>query len=126
MEMIRLKPVEAKKKHVCSACYTRGEVLSSCRKCSGTGVIGSKAIRYTVVPFPVEIVKVDRDPKTGIIRYWENLSEFFYETTTPALNKYAPEVPFGLHLIHDSFDEALTEADRINKALDEADVRAAK
>lgn len=126
MEMIRLKPVETKKKRVCSACYTRGEVLPSCRKCHGAGVISSKAIRYTVAAFPVEIVKVDRDPETGIIRYWENLSEFFYETTTPALNKRVPEVPFGIHLIHDSFDEALIEADRVNKALDEFEAKADK
>ena len=119
--MIKLKPVEVKKKRVCSACYTKGEITDSCRKCHGTGVINSKVIRYNVATHPVEIVKIDRDRETGIIRYWENQSEFFYETTIPSLNKYVPEVPFGIHLLHDNYEEAFAEAARINEALDKAD-----
>ena len=122
--MIKLKPVDAKKKRVCSACYTKGEITDSCRKCHGAGVINSKVIRYNVAAHPVEIVKVDRDQETGIIRYWENQSEFFYETTTPKLNKYVPEVPFGIHLLHDSFEEAFAEAARVNEALDKLDAEA--
>ncbi len=126
MKMIRLKPVEAQKKRVCPACYARGEVTTDCHKCHGAGVINSKTIRYNVVARPVEIVKVDRDSKTGILRYWENQSEFFYETTTPELNKYVPKVPFGVHLIHESYEEAFTEAARVNKALEELEVKANK
>ena len=124
--MIKLKPVETKKKRVCPACHARGEVIDDCHKCHGTGIINSKTIRYNVVARPVEIVKVDRDQKTGIIRYWENQSEFFYETTTTKLNKYVPEVPFGIHLLHDSYEEAFVEAARVNKALDELEVKATK
>jgi len=124
--MIKLKPVEVKKKRVCSACYAKGEVTESCHKCHGTGVINSSTIRYRVTAHPVEIVKIDRDPRNGIIRYWENQSEFTYETTTPELNKYVPEVPFGVHLLHDSYEEAFAEAARVNEALDKQEVEAAK
>lgn len=124
--MVKLKPIETTKKRVCPACYAKGEVANNCHKCHGAGVIKSKTVRYNVVARPIEIVKIDRDPKTGIIRYWENQSEFFYETTTPKLNKYVPEVPFGIHLIHESFEEAFAEVERINKALDELEVKATK
>lgn len=124
--MIKLKPVETTKKRVCPACYAKGEVTDDCHKCHGAGIINSKTIRYNVVARPAEIVKVDRDPKTGIIRYWENQSEFFYETVTPELNKYVPEVPFGVHLLHDSYEEAFGEATRVNKALEELEVKANK
>lgn len=120
--MIRLKPTETKKKRVCQACYAKGEVTDDCPKCHGNGIISSKTIRYTVVARPIEIVKIDRDPKTGIIRYWENKSEFFYETVTPELNKYVPEVPFGIHLLHDSYEDAFAEAARVNEALDNLEV----
>jgi CO dehydrogenase nickel-insertion accessory protein CooC1 len=124
--MIRLKPVETKKKRVCPVCYAKGEVKTDCKKCYGKGVISSTTIRYTVATRPVEIEKIDRDPDTGIIRYWGNKSEFFYETTTHELNKYVPEIPFGIHLLHDNFDEALIEAERVNKALEEIEIKANK
>ena len=124
--MVKLTPIETKKKRVCPACHSRGEVTANCNRCHGAGVINSKTIRYKVAPQPIEIVKVDRDPRTGIIRYWENKSEFFYETVTPKLNKYVPEVPFGIHLIHDNYDDAFAEAERVNKALDETEVKANK
>lgn len=124
--MVKLTPIETKKKRVCPACYANGEVRPDCHKCHGTGVINSKTLRYNVATRPVEINKIDRDAKTGIIRYWENESEFFYETVTPKLNKYVPEVPFGIHLIHENYDEAFVEANRVNKALEELEVKANK
>lgn len=124
--MVKLKPVETKKKRVCPACYAKGEVIDDCHKCHGAGVINSKTVRYNVVARPVEIVKIDRDPKTGVIRYWENQSEFFYETVTHKLNKYVPDVPFGIHLVHENYEDAFAEANRINKALEELEVKANK
>jgi hypothetical protein len=124
--MIKLRLVETKKKRVCPACYATGEVTDNCYKCHGAGIINSKTIRYNVVERPVKIVKIDRDPKTGIIRYWENQSEFFYETTTHELNEYVPEVPFGVHLLHDSYEDAEAEAERVNKVLDAQDAETAK
>jgi hypothetical protein len=124
--MVKLKPVETKKKRVCPACYAKGEVKSDCRRCYGKGVISSTTVRYSVAARPIEIEKIDRDPKTGIRRYWENESEFFYETTTHELNKYIPNVPYGIHLIHDSYDDAFAEAERVNKALEEIEVKANK
>ena len=44
------------------------------------------------------------------------------------LNKGADdsEVPFGAHLIHESYEDAFAEASRLNKALDEIEVKATK
>jgi hypothetical protein len=126
MKMFMLKAVETKKKRVCPTCFAKGEVKTDCHKCRGAGVINSKTIRYDVAMRPKEIEKIDRDPKSGVLRYWENKSEFFYETTTPALNKYVPDVPFGIHFIHRNYEEAQAEAERVNKALEEAEVRANK
>ena len=121
--MFVLRPTEKKYKVVCPECAKRGEVLATCRHCCGAGVRGKTVQQYYVQDKPIEIVEVDRDPKNGIIRYWENLSEFYYETTTPALNKYTLEVPYGIHLCHDTRKSAEAECERINKYLMEANKR---
>lgn len=115
--MFILRSMEKKYKVVCPACSQRGMVSDLCPTCHGTGTKGKAMKQYYVQERPIEIEKVDRDPKTGVLRYWENLSEFFYETTTPTLNKYTPEVPYGVHLCHDTRKSAQTECDRINKYL---------
>ena len=115
--MFILRPTEKKYRVVCPACAKRGLVSDYCLTCHGTGVKGSVMKQYYVQDRPIEIEKIDRDPHTGVLRYWENLSEFFYETTTPQLNKYIPEVPYGVHLCHDTRKSAQTECDRINKHL---------
>jgi hypothetical protein len=66
---------------------------------------------------PIQIDKVDRDPETGILRYWESASEFYHETTTHDLNKFVPEVPYGVHFCHDNRKSAEAECTRINKYL---------
>lgn len=115
--MFILRPTEKKYKVVCPDCAKRGEVLASCRCCCGAGVRGKTIQQYYVQERPIEIEKIDRDPKTGVLRYWENLSEFFYETVTPKLNKYTPEVPYGVHPCHDTRKLAETECERINSYL---------
>ena len=117
--MFILRPTEKKYKAVCSDCARRGEVLNSCRQCNGTGVKGKRMFQYYVQERPIEIVKTDRDPKIGVLRYWENFSEYFYETVTPNLNKYVPEVPYGVHLCHDTMKSAMAECERINNYLSE-------
>ncbi len=115
--MYVLKPIESKVKTVCLACAKRGEVVDFCRFCNGEGITKKTIIQYGIKERPIQIDKVDRDPKTGILRYWENDSEFFYETVYPELNKYVPKVPYGIHLCHDDMKSAMTERDRINKHL---------
>jgi hypothetical protein len=117
--MFVLRPIESKLKTVCLTCASRGEVVESCRSCRGEGVQTKTIIQYEVKDRPIPIEKVDRDPKTGILRYWENSSEFFLETTTPELNKYVPEVPHGVHLCHDTWKSAMIECERINKHIKE-------
>ncbi len=115
--MFILRPVETRIKTVCPECTRRGEVIDSCKCCCGKGVRGKAIPQYYVQEHPVEIIRADRDSKTGVLRYWENLSEFFYETVYPKLNKYVPEVPHGIHLCHDTRQSAQLECDRINKYL---------
>ena len=115
--MFVLRPTEKKYKAVCPACARRGEVLYTCGCCHGVGVIGKRVQQYYVQDKPIEITYVDRNPKNGVLRYWENASEFFYETVTPSLNKYVPEVPYGVHLCHDNFRSAQAECERVNNYL---------
>ena len=115
--MFILRSTEKKYKVVCPECAKRGEVLASCHHCCGAGVRGKTVQQYYVQERPIEIVKTDRDPKTGVLRYWESVDEFFYETVTPKLNKYVPEVPYGVHLCHDTRKSADTECERLNNYL---------
>lgn len=116
----KLTPTTTKFRAVCTACARRGRITEDCKTCHGSGEVMRSHMEYMVNRRPIEIVKVDRDPKTGIIRYWTDISEFFYETVTPDLNKYVPAVPHGIHLIHKSLTDAFNEADRTNKHLEEA------
>jgi len=115
--MFVLRPTEKKYKVVCPLCAKVGMVEGSCMRCHGAGVVNQKLVQYYVQDKPIEIVAIDRDKKTGVLRYWENLSEFFYETLTPALNNYVPEVPYGVHLCHDTRQQANTECNRVNMHL---------
>jgi hypothetical protein len=115
--MFILRPTVKKYKVVCPECARRGEVLYACGHCHGIGVVGKRVEQYYVQDRPIEITHIDRNPRNGVLRYWENSSEFFYETITPALNKYVPEVPYGVHLCHDSMKSAQAECERINKYL---------
>lgn len=117
--MFVLRPTEKKFTTVCPACAKRGEVVDSCRTCYGKGVIKKNIFQYYVKDRPIEITYTDRDPKTGILRYWEDTSNFFYETTTHELNNHVPEVPYGVHLCHDTWKSAESECERINKYLSE-------
>lgn len=117
--MFVLRPTEKKFTTVCPACAKRGEVVDNCKTCYGKGVIKKSIFQYYVKDRPIEINYVDRNPKNGILRYWEDASNFFYETTTPELNKNVPEVPYGVHLCHDTWKSAEAECERINKYLNE-------
>ena len=115
--MFILRPTERKYKVVCPECTRRGEVLYTCECCHGIGVVSKRVEQYYVQDRPIEITYVDRNPKNGVLRYWENSSEFYYETVTPMLNKYIPEVPYGVHLCHDNMKSAQAECERVNKYL---------
>ena len=115
--MFVLRPTEKVHKSVCPTCAARGEVLDTCPSCRGTAVKKYRSTQYYVQDKPIQIVKIDRDPKTGILRYWEGASDFYNETTTPELNKYVPEVPYGVHFCHDDRKSAEAECARINKYL---------
>lgn len=115
--MFVLRPTEKKFRVVCPVCAKRGLIEDSCPMCHGSGTKGKSIFQYYVQDRPIEIEKIDRDPKTGVLRYWENLSEFLYETVYPELNKYVPKVPHGVHLCHDTRRSAEVECERINTYL---------
>lgn len=117
--MFVLCPGKETRKVVCPACASRGEVISSCKVCSGNGVKRETIPAYYVQDRPIEIVKIDRDPKTGILRYWTGACDYFYETVDTSLNKYVPDVPHGIHLCHDNKVSAQRECERINTFLKE-------
>jgi hypothetical protein len=119
--MFILRPTEKVYKVVCPSCAQRGEVVGACSVCHGAGVKKHRIAQYYIQDRPVQITHIDRDPDTGILRYWENASEFFYETTYPSLNRYVPEVPYGIHPCHDTFLLAKRECDRINEYLIKVD-----
>jgi RecJ-like exonuclease len=115
--MFVLRPTDKKHKVVCPACASRGEVLDTCPVCHGTAIKKVCIPQYYVQDKPILISKTDRDPDTGILRYWESLCEYFYEVVYPELNRYVPDVPHGIHLCHDDKASAMRECERINKYL---------
>jgi hypothetical protein len=115
--MFVLRPTETIHKYVCPACAARGEVVDSCPSCRGSAIKKHRVTQYYVQDKPIQIVKVDRDPETGVLRYWENTSEYYHETVYPELNKYVPKVPHGVHFCHDDRKSADTECARVNKYL---------
>ena len=115
--MYVLRPTEKVHKSVCPTCAKRGEVIDSCPSCHGSAIRKYRFVQYYVQDRPIQIVNVDRDPKTGILRYWENNSEFYHETTYNEMNKHIPDVPYGVHFCHDDKKSAETECNRINNYL---------
>lgn len=115
--MFVLRPTEKVHKSVCPACAERGEVIDTCPVCRGSAVKKYRSVQYYVQDKPIQIIKVDRDPKNGILRYWEGASDFYHETTTNEMNRYVPDVPYGVHFCHDDKKSAEVECERINKYL---------
>ncbi len=118
--MYILRPTNKTFKKVCPECAKRGEVLDSCRSCRGSAIKKNSVMQYYVQDRPIEIVRIDRDPETGILRYWEDSSNFFNETTYRSMNKYVPDVPYGVHLCHENRKSADIECERINAYLKNA------
>jgi hypothetical protein len=118
--MYILRPTNKTFKKVCPECAKRGEVLDSCRSCRGSAIKKNPVMQYYVQDRPIEIVRIDRDPETGILRYWEDSSNCFNETTYRSMNKYVPYVPYGVHLCHENRKSADIECERINTYLKNA------
>lgn len=115
--MFVLRPGKTTRKVVCPACAKRGEIVDSCKICRGSGIKRETVTAYTVQDRPTEIVRIDRDPDTGILRYWQGACDYFYETVDSSLNRYVPDVPYGIHLCHDTKQSAIIECERVNKFL---------
>lgn len=108
--------LETKKKVVtCESCTSNGEVVPGCNRCGGKGTHHKSYQVYEVSPRKVEIVKIDRDPNTGELRYWTDKSEFYPESVTNERNHYVADYPHGVHFIHFNYQEALNEVNRLNK-----------
>lgn len=101
----------------CKKCSKLGYINSNCPECGGKGIHKFHWEGYKVSNSAQILEKVDRCPETGHIRYWSDKSNFCYETTTPELNKYCPNVPYGIHFYLDTYEEAETEACRVNTYL---------
>lgn len=115
--MFVLRPYTKKHRVVCPACVERGEVLDICPICHGSATKGKTLNQYYVKDKPIVIERIDRDSETGILRYWEDKSNFYYETVYPEVHKYTPVVPHGVHLCHYTESSAKAECKRINDFL---------
>lgn len=120
-----LKLVPDKIQVVCESCHRNGKIDSKCPVCGGKGIHNKTQWKWVVSKCQTDIVKIDRDPKTGELRYWTDMSCFFPETIEE-FNRYPGPIcnnyPHGAHLVHFNYSEAVTEADRLNETLKERGV----
>ena len=116
-KMYRLLSTKFTEKVFCRSCAKHGFIDPKCPECNGKGVHKFHWEGFRVSDEAYILEKVDRCPKTGHIRYWLDKSTFCYETVTPELNKYCPDVPYGIHYYHDTYQDAEAEAIRVNSYL---------
>jgi hypothetical protein len=83
----------------CQKCSDLGYINKTCSACNGKGVHNKTLIIYKVDRKPWEIIKIDRDSKTGILRYWDDESCYFSEEK---------------HLMHFTIKDTQNECDRRN------------
>lgn len=116
-KMYRLLGTRFTEKVFCRSCARQGCINPKCPECGGKGIhkFHWEGFRASNEAYILE--KVDRCPETGHIRYWSDKSNFCYETVTPELNKYCPDVPYGIHYYHDTYKEAEAEVNRVNDYL---------
>ena len=65
----------------CKHCADKGYINKSCQACNGKGIHNKSFAVYEVNHRDKEIVKIDRESKTGELRYWEDMSCFYYESS---------------------------------------------
>ena len=97
MYSIREKPFKIQVP--CRNCAEKGYINKSCQACNGKGIHNKIFIAYKVNEREEKIEKIDREDKTGELRYWEDSSNFFYESSK---------------LIHFNKEDAKTECDKRN------------
>lgn len=124
MWTISLRPFKVKV--VCEHCKQRGYVSQKCNACGGAGTHNKTQHRWVVNKLPTEVVKIDRDTKTGNLRYWTSLSDFYYESQEELSLKWYPELynhyPNGVHFAHFNIKDAQVEVNRLNQILGERGV----
>lgn len=126
LEMYVLKLVPSKRIRVCcERCSAAGEVDPSCTICGGKGVhFKSQGQEFKVMDDPVSIIKIDRDPKDGMLRYWESADTCYREEQNHNYNQYVPEEAGVVHFIHFSKGDAVAECIRVNQRMKEAKAEA--
>lgn len=122
LEMWVLKLVPAKKiKVCCERCFKAGEVDPRCTLCGGKGVhLKSQGQEFKVMDTPVTIIKIDRDPKDGMLRYWESADTCYREEQNHNYNQYVPEEAGVVHFIHFTRADAMKECARVNLRMQKA------
>ena len=114
-----LTPEERAVKKVCPRCVQVNSIIyDSCPVCHGNGFIKKRYQHFSVRRNLIDIVKISREELTGHLIYWTSASEFYHEETYNTDNKYVPDVPYGIHFIHFTKEDAEREAERINKYLE--------
>lgn len=121
IQMYQITKDVEKVKQCCPSCAKLHIIKTNCPICGGKGVRNVSREYYRPVLSPVTIEKIDRDPKTGKLRYWISSNEYAYEETYPSDNPYVPPIKNGVHLFHLTQKDAIAECDRINKFLRESE-----
>lgn len=116
-KMYKLLSTKFTERVFCRSCARLGCINPKCPECGGKGIHKFHWDGFRVSNDAYILEKVDRCPKTGHIRYWSDKSNFCYETVTPELNKYCPNVPYGIHYYHDIYQDAEAEVTRVNSYL---------
>ena len=97
--MYSIKEVPFKIQVPCQRCSDNGYINKNCATCNGKGIHNKMLPIRKVRERANEIVKIDRDSGTGELRYWEDMSCFYYESSL---------------LIHFNKRDAIKECDKRN------------
>ena len=100
-KMYKIKLQDYKIVVVCEHCYNNGEVKKGCNKCGGKGTHFKTKQKWEVCKNQVSINKIDRDSNEEI-RYWEDKSNFFEESSK---------------LVHFTYKDAVDECKRRNELI---------
>jgi len=79
-KMYSIKEQSLKIQVPCQKCFAKGFVDNNCHACNGKGVHNKTLIVWEVREKPTIVEKIDRESKTGELRYWTEIDCFYEES----------------------------------------------
>jgi DnaJ-class molecular chaperone len=80
-EMYMIQEYPLKIQVTCKKCSDKGYINKNCSSCNGKGLHYKTLSIWKTRPRIKTIDKIDRDSKTNELRYWEDMSCFFEESS---------------------------------------------